>query len=105
MNAKKIFSGVTVFILLFGLFSFLLKGIEKQDSLKVKSTETGIAVIELFTSEGCSSCPPADELLKDLKTVYAGKNVFVLAFHVDWAGRIGTVMQPIQNGNRNMPGS
>jgi hypothetical protein len=47
-----------------------------------------IAVIELFTSEGCSSCPPADRLLRDL----AARNdarLFPLAFHVDYWNRLG----------------
>lgn len=49
-----------------------------------------VAVIELFSSQGCSSCPPADKLLS--KTVAdakkAGKNIFALEFHVDW-NRLG----------------
>ncbi|MCY7410948.1 MAG: DUF1223 domain-containing protein [Chitinophagales bacterium] len=89
MNSKAIFSVGAVIILMFCSFGFLWKGNEKQVPSKVNATETGIAVIELFTSEGCSSCPPADELLKDLKAVYAGKNVFVLAFHVDYWNYLG----------------
>lgn len=43
-------------------------------------------VIELFTSQGCSSCPPADALLGDL----AGRDdVIALAFHVDYWDYIG----------------
>src|SRR5262245_58242267 len=37
-------------------------------------------VLELFTSQGCSSCPPADELLPELA---AAPGVIALAFHVD----------------------
>ena len=50
-----------------------------------------VAVIELFTSEGCSSCPPADKLLaKTLTSWQAGQaNVFALAFHVDYWNRLG----------------
>jgi len=45
-----------------------------------------IAVLELFTSQGCSSCPPADELL----TQYvAREDVIALAYHVDYWDYIG----------------
>lgn len=56
-----------------------------------KDVPTAIAVIELFTSQGCSSCPPADQLLN--KTISnareAGKNIFALSFHVDYWNRLG----------------
>ena len=47
-------------------------------------------VIELFTSQGCSSCPPADRLLSRLaeEPAYRGK-VVPLAFHVDYWNYIG----------------
>jgi hypothetical protein len=49
------------------------------------------AVVELFTSQGCSSCPPADALLArtiaDAKT--SGKKIFALSFHVDYWNRLG----------------
>ena len=44
----------------------------------------GVAVIETFTSEGCSSCPPADAALADLLRDVRGQRVFALAFHVDY---------------------
>lgn len=43
-------------------------------------------VIELFTSQGCSSCPPADALLGELSR---RRNVVALAFHVDYWDSIG----------------
>ena len=49
---------------------------------------TGTALVELFTSEGCSSCPPADEALAAVAKAYPG-NVLVLGFHVDYWDRLG----------------
>lgn len=43
-------------------------------------------VVELFTSQGCASCPPADALLMDLA---AQENVIALAQHVDYWDYIG----------------
>ena len=43
-------------------------------------------VVELFTSQGCSSCPPADEYLGELAT---RGDIIPLAFHVDYWNYIG----------------
>jgi hypothetical protein len=45
-------------------------------------------LVELFTSQGCSSCPPADQLLTQLGAADAGR-VVPLSFHVDYWNHVG----------------
>jgi hypothetical protein len=53
-----------------------------------ENNSNGFAVVELFTSEGCSSCPPADNAVAQLLKEY-NKNVFVLGYHVDYWDNLG----------------
>jgi len=48
-----------------------------------------IALLELYTSEGCSSCPPADRWLSGLDAREYGDRIVPLAFHVDYWDYIG----------------
>lgn len=52
---------------------------------------TGFAVVELFTSEGCSSCPSADENLARIAKAAErdGRPVYALSFHVDYWNHLG----------------
>lgn len=47
-----------------------------------------VVLVELFTSQGCSTCPPADRLLTSLAEESAGR-VVTLAFHVDFWNSAG----------------
>ena len=47
-----------------------------------------IVVLELFTSQGCSSCPAADNLLDQVKETW-GDAVITLSYHVDYWNYIG----------------
>ena len=47
----------------------------------------GFALVELFTSEGCSSCPPADEAVGKINTKV--QPVYILSFHVDYWDYLG----------------
>ncbi len=54
--------------------------------IEAEAGDERLTVIELFTSQGCSSCPPADQLLGEL----AGrKDVLALSIHVDYWDYIG----------------
>lgn len=46
-------------------------------------------VFQLFTSQGCSSCPPADYLLEQVKKNTSNSNVIVMSYHVDYWNRLG----------------
>ncbi len=56
-----------------------------------RAAGSGVAVVELFTSEGCSSCPPADGVLADLSRQgrEGGQPVYAIAFHVDYWDGLG----------------
>ncbi len=60
--------------------------------------ETPFIVLELFTSEGCSSCPPADKILSDfalhpknIDTEFDNHSlqIYPLSFHIDYWNRLG----------------
>jgi hypothetical protein len=55
-----------------------------------KSARTTTALVELYTSEGCDSCPPADRWLSSLgPRGYAPERVVPIALHVDYWDYIG----------------
>jgi hypothetical protein len=60
-----------------------------MENCSAKSAAQLIPVVELYTSEGCSSCPPADAWLSTLKTAHKEGKVVAQAFHVSYWDYIG----------------
>jgi hypothetical protein len=86
MKSAKILSlAVVLIIAALGSTAF----ISHKAAKKTRTANKGFAVIELFTSEGCSSCPPADELVARIEKESKDKPVYILAFHVDYWNRLG----------------
>jgi hypothetical protein len=60
-----------------------------MENCSAKSAATLTPVIELYTSEGCSSCPPADAWLSGFKAAQKEGKVVAQAFHVNYWDYIG----------------
>ncbi len=54
-----------------------------------KLIDDSFVVVQLFTSQGCSSCPPADKLIEKIKDEYKDQHVYVMSYHVDYWDRLG----------------
>ncbi len=81
---KKLFLiGILIVLGTFTFVSFDIKNQSKNDN------SDGFVLIQLFTSQGCSSCPPADRLLDKITEDYGTKPVYTLAYHVGYWDRLG----------------
>ena len=70
--------------------SLITTNVNATDVVEHSSTEKQTVMIELFTSQGCSSCPPAEQWLNS----YEGHDklwseVIPIAFHVDYWDKLG----------------
>ncbi len=78
----------SIFVILAG---HALLGVRAQVVKNASAPTSSEVVVELFTSEGCSSCPPADALLARLSEQLMAGNVQVIALeeHVDYWDELG----------------
>lgn len=73
------------------LLALVLLGCTTTTAATEPRPDEGPLVVELFTSQGCSSCPPADALLDRIAKAgsVGGRAVVPLAFHVDYWDDLG----------------
>ena len=64
-------------------------GVSAASSCRVQSPAHRVALIELYTSQGCSSCPPADRWLSALPQRFRPTEAIPLALHVGYWDYIG----------------
>jgi hypothetical protein len=84
MNKARIFALVVIAAIFTTAAALLPKPVAPTPARKA-------VVVELFTSEGCSSCPPADKLLINFREQHRddGVEIIPLGFHVDYWNRLG----------------
>lgn len=95
-------AGIFIFNLVFIMALFFVLGNINDNAVaevandvaasnSTSTDKSQFAVVELFTSQGCSSCPPADKVLQKLAADAEAESqpVYVLSFHVDYWDYLG----------------
>jgi hypothetical protein len=80
-----------LFAISLALLAVRLESHAASPDSSTNATPSSVAIVELFTSEGCSSCPPADSLLRqiNLKQTNAGQLIVAISEHVTYWNNLG----------------
>lgn len=81
------------------VLAWAVSGVAQAASLcSARSPAHRVALVELYSSEGCSSCPPADRWLSQWKDGGAASGIVPLALHVDYWNSLGWTDRFSQHG-------
>ncbi|UMQ42955.1 DUF1223 domain-containing protein [Chryseobacterium sp. Y16C] len=89
MILKNLIGTVVFIALMFTVSAFVYQENKETAPQSTSTSNNGFAVLELFTSEGCSSCPPADRLMGEIEEKYKDQPVYILSYHVDYWNHLG----------------
>lgn len=89
MILKNLIGTAAFVAIMFTISAFVYNHKAQENRKSPISDNNGFAVLELFTSEGCSSCPPADQLMGELEKQYRDQPVYILSYHVDYWNNLG----------------
>jgi hypothetical protein len=88
-RAAPLHSRGVVQVILTSLLAAAAATAEPVRNCRAVSPAHQAALVELYTSQGCSSCPPADRWLSQLEARHTRDRVVPIALHVDYWDRLG----------------
>ena len=84
---------ILLLIFSFSFIAYFTNTFEAQENIRLPegSGSNSFVVLELFTSQGCSSCPAADQQIRTIKKLASEKNlpIYTMSFHVDYWDHLG----------------